>query len=73
MPTAPYPSSGAAATEATSVPWYSSEPQLSDGCALSSVVFGRVLNSVWVMSRPESTRLIGTPGPGGSSWSAPSV
>src|SRR3954467_12568759 len=71
MPTAPYPSSGAAATEATSVPWYRSEPQLRDGCALSSVVFGRALNSVWVMSRPESTMLIGTPGPGAAGVCGP--
>jgi len=53
------------------VPWYSSVFQVSFGWASSSVVFGRALNSVWVMSRPESTIEIGTPAGGGSSWSAP--
>ena len=47
------------------MPWYSSEEsQLIAGCVSSRVTFGRVVNSVLLMSRPESTIEIGTPGAG---------
>src|SRR5437762_437625 len=65
----PTPFAGAAATEATNVPWYSLGP-LTD-CSFRNVVFGRPANSGCVGSVPLSTIVIGTPGPGGVARSAP--
>ena len=65
----PTPFAGAAAIDATNVPCHSSEPKTV--CSFSSVMFGRPANSGVVTSRPLSTIAIGTPGPGGVAWSAP--
>src|SRR3954468_23232901 len=65
----PAPFAGAAATEATIVPWYSSRPNTV--CSLKNEVFARPANSGCVGSTPVSTIAIGTPGPGGVARSAP--
>ena len=66
----PTPFAGAAATDATIVPWYSSPPK-----TLCVVEERRVravaANSGCVGSTPLSTIVIGTPGPGGVARSAP--
>ena len=41
-----------------------SPPMFAGSCAFSAVVSARPANSGWEKSRPESTRLTGTPGPG---------
>src|SRR6266566_2999063 len=56
-------------TELTAVPWSSSSSVVV--CALSAVVFGRVANSGWVRSTPESTTVTGLPAPGESTRSDP--
>src|SRR5256885_5563060 len=65
----PTPFAGAAATDATNVPWYSFWPDTV--WSFRKVVFGRPANSGWVGSVPLSTIVIGTPGPGGVARSAP--
>src|SRR2546423_13643497 len=65
----PTPFAGAAATDATNVPWYSFCPDTV--WSFRKVVFGRPANSGWVGSVPLSTIVIGTPGPGGVARSAP--
>src|SRR2546421_9407127 len=65
----PTPFAGAAATDATNVPWYSFWPDTV--WSFRKVVFGRPANSGWVASVPLSTIVIGTPGPGGVARSAP--
>src|SRR5262249_33611710 len=62
-PTMPTPFSGAAAIDATSVPWNSAGPRTD--WSLKYVVFGRFKNSGCEGSTPLSTIVIGTPGPGG--------
>src|SRR4051812_5164952 len=61
-PTMPAPFTGAAATDATAVPWYSSRPKVD--WSFSKVVFGRPANSGCVGSVPLSMIVTGTPGPG---------
>ena len=65
----PTPFSGAAASDATTVPWNSPGP--STVWSLRKVVFGRPANSGCVGSTPLSTIVIGTPGPGAGDGSAP--
>src|SRR6266849_6450973 len=65
----PTPFSGAAATDATAVPWNSPAPVTVS--SLRNDVFGRPASSGCVGSAPLSTIVIGTPGPGGATWSAP--
>ena len=60
---------GAAITDATFVPC--SPPTGAGSCAFSARVSARPANSGWVTSRPESTIVTGTPGPGGVTPSRP--
>ena len=69
-PTIPRPFSGAAASDATAVPWYSTSDSVSRW-VLRIVVFGRPANSEWLVSSPVSTIVSGLPGPGGVTRSAP--
>src|SRR5438067_86996 len=57
------------ATDATAVPWNSSFPLTV--WSLRRVVCARPAKSGCVGSTPLSTIAIGTPGPGGVAWSAP--
>src|SRR6478736_4053461 len=67
----PTPFAGAAAIDATNVPWNSPSPETD--WVFRYVVFGRPANSGWVGSVPLSTIEIGTPGPGGATRSAPTA
>src|SRR3954469_7430394 len=65
----PAPFAGAAATDATAVPWYSSRPKVD--WSFWKVVLGRAANSGWVGSVPLSMIVTGTPGPGAVSPATP--
>src|SRR3990172_3590935 len=71
MPTMPAPFAGAASTDATAVPW--SSPSAVTSCSFRRTRSGRPANSGCVTSRPESSTVTGFPGPGGSTWSAPTT
>src|SRR5690242_2496502 len=67
----PTPFAGAAASDATNVPWNSPGPETD--CVFRNVVSGLPANSGCVGSTPLSTIVIGTPGPGGVARSAPTA
>ena len=56
-------------SDATAVPW--TPPSGAGSCALSVTMLERPANSGWATSTPESTIVIGLPGPGGVSPATP--
>ena len=63
MPTVPTSSAGAPMRDATAVPW--TPPSGAGSCALRVTMLERPANSGCATSTPESTIVIGLPGPGG--------